>query len=139
MGGRYTLGKPTVYGSTLPKSLIKRIRDHRGTLLLTRPTSSAFVLINKAGLPAYLHLIGPCLPLYLFHLTVGQKLYVGMSTDIQHLGRQDSDGTVVGGKGLVQLRHFPADAGQFFHQVDPNAHFGKVQRCLDAGDAAADD
>jgi len=55
-----------------------------------------------------------------------------------HLGGQDADGAIVGGKGLIQLGHPPADAGCSLHQVDPKAHIGQVNGGLDASDASAD-
>jgi hypothetical protein len=61
-----------------------------------------------------------------------------MSTDIQQLGRENSNGAVVGGESLVQLSHLPPDAGELFHQVDLEAHFRQVQGGLDPGDPAAD-
>jgi len=61
-----------------------------------------------------------------------------MSTDIRHLGREYSDSAVIGGKGLIQLGHLTADAGQGLHQVDLNAHIGQVQRGLHARNAPSD-
>jgi hypothetical protein len=60
-----------------------------------------------------------------------------MSTDIQHLGRQDSDSTVVGGESLIQLRHLTADTGQFFNQMNLDTHVGQIQGSLDTGDASS--
>ena len=62
-----------------------------------------------------------------------------MSTDIQHLRGEYSDGAVIGREGLVQLGHFSANAGQLLHQIDPNTHIGKVQRCLHPCNSSSDD
>jgi hypothetical protein len=62
-----------------------------------------------------------------------------MSTDIQHFGRQNSDGAIVSGKGLVQLRHNPTDAGSALHQMDLDAHVAQIQCGLNASNAATDD
>ena len=59
-----------------------------------------------------------------------------MSTDIHQLRRQNSEGTVIGGKGLVQLGHLAANAWQPLHQMHLETHFGKVQRGLNAGNAS---
>jgi hypothetical protein len=62
-----------------------------------------------------------------------------MSTDIHQLGREDSQRAVIGGKGLVQLGHFAADAGQTFHHERFEPHFRKIQRGLNSRNAASDD
>ena len=62
-----------------------------------------------------------------------------MSTDIQHLGREDSDGAIIRGKGLVQLGHLPPDAGKPLHQFHMESHFGEIQRGLNSRYAASDD
>jgi hypothetical protein len=61
-----------------------------------------------------------------------------MSTDIQHLGREYSDGTVIGWECLVQLGHLAADAWQFLHQVDLDPHIGKIQGRLHTSNASPD-
>jgi hypothetical protein len=61
-----------------------------------------------------------------------------MSTDIQQLRRENSYGAVIGGKGLVQLGHFAADAGVLFHQVDLDSHLTEIQSSLHACYSTAD-
>jgi hypothetical protein len=48
---------------------------------------------------------------------VGQSMEfdVGVPADLDQLGGDNSHGAVVSGKGLVNLRHGPADGGAFFH------------------------
>jgi hypothetical protein len=62
-----------------------------------------------------------------------------MSTDLHELGAENSEGTIVCWKGLVQLGHFPADSGQSFDQVRLKAHFGQIQGGLHACNASAYD
>ena len=71
------------------------------------------------------------------HLTVGQELNPGMSTDIHHLGPQNSGGTVQSGEGLIQLGHLAADGRFPLHQIDLVSGIGDVQGGLDASDASA--
>jgi len=73
------------------------------------------------------------------YLAVSQKIYVGMPTDIQQLGRENSYCTVIGGKGLVKLSHFSADTRVLLHKVDLDTHLPKIQRRLHSGYPAADD
>ena len=68
----------------------------------------------------------------------GQKLDVEMPADLDQLGGDNSHRAVVGGEGLVELRHHSADGGGFFDQVDIKAGVGKIERRLHAGDPAAD-
>jgi hypothetical protein len=137
-GGGDALGKIGIDGPAGAQSFVKGIRDRGRTFFAARTAPRAFVFFHIPGFFSneYREISG--LSLKVFHLAVGQKLNVGMSTDIQHLGRQDSDGAVVGGKSLVQLGHLTADTGELFHQVDLYPHIGKVQRRLDAGNAATD-
>jgi len=60
-----------------------------------------------------------------------------MPTDIQHLGGKYSDGTVIGGKCLVQLCHLAPYAGELFHKGYPESHFCQVKGCLDTRNASA--
>ena len=46
-------------------------------------------------------------------LLKGVKFYVQMPADLDQFRRDNSHGTVVGGKRLVQLCHYPADGGDF--------------------------
>jgi hypothetical protein len=50
-----------------------------------------------------------------------------MSTDIQHLWREYSDGTVIGGERFIKLGHFASDTWQTFYQMYLEAHLGKIQ------------
>jgi hypothetical protein len=60
-----------------------------------------------------------------------------MSTDIHQLGRENSQRAVIGGKGLIQLGHLPADARQAFHHVGRKPHFRKIQGGLNSRNAAS--
>jgi hypothetical protein len=62
-----------------------------------------------------------------------------MPTDIQHFRRQNSYRAIVGGKGFIQLRHDPTDAGSALHQMDFDAHVSQIQCGLNASDTATDD
>jgi len=61
-----------------------------------------------------------------------------MPTDIQQLRRENSDGTVIGWKRLVELRHFPANTRKPFNHVHLDSHFCQVQGSLNSGDPSAD-
>jgi hypothetical protein len=68
-----------------------------------------------------------------------EKFDVQVPADLDQFGRDNSHGTVVGGKGLVQLCHHPAYGRAFFQKVDIVPGIGQVQGGLHPGDAAPHD
>jgi hypothetical protein len=70
-------------------------------------------------------------------IRIRNQFDVHVPADLDQLGRDDSHRAVVGGKGLVQLGHDPADGGGLFEQIDIVAGVGQIQRRLHAGDSAA--
>jgi len=67
------------------------------------------------------------------------QLDVQMPADLDQFGGDNSHCTVIGGKGLVQLRHGPADGRTFFDQVDVIPGVGEGQGLLLSGDPTTDD
>jgi len=65
------------------------------------------------------------------------NLDIQMPAALHQLGGDNAHGTVVGGEGLVQLGHNPADGRLGFHQMHIKTRVGHIQGRLDAGDAAA--
>src|SRR4030042_1958723 len=57
---------------------------------------------------------------------------------LDHLGREDTGGTIKRGKGLSQLGHVSPQRWRFLHEIDLIAAVGYIQGGLDAGDAAPD-
>ncbi len=51
----------------------------------------------------------------------GQELYVEMPADLDQFGGDYSHGTIVGGEGLVQLGHDPADRWPVFQKMNEEA------------------
>ena len=72
-------------------------------------------------------------------IRIGEDLDICLPADLDQFRRKYSHGTVVGGKGLVQLRHVAADGRHFLHEKDRKTRVGQVQRRLDTADTAADD
>ena len=101
MGGRDALGKPAVNRFSGAVVLVVEVEDVGRALFSTRPATGAFCLIDIAGLSSHLDLETAGTAFDFFNFAVGQQLDIGMSTDIQHFRREDSDGAVVGGKCLV--------------------------------------
>lgn len=49
------------------------------------------------------------LPGDILYFGKGQKFYIYVPADLDQFGRDNSHGAVIGGKGLVKLRHHSAD------------------------------
>jgi hypothetical protein len=61
-----------------------------------------------------------------------------MPADLDQFGRENSYGTVIGGKGLVKLGHMAANGRCLVHQINPEPRSGKIERGLDPTDPAPD-
>jgi hypothetical protein len=61
-----------------------------------------------------------------------------MIVDFIHLGRFNADGTIIGGKGLVQPGHHTADTGGIINEIDAGSIFGSVHGAINTGNAATD-
>jgi len=90
---------------------------HRANLGAITATGALFQ-VNVAGLFPHGNLEAARLPCYGLHLCKGKKFDVEMPADLDQFWRDDSHGTIVGGEGLVQLGHCPANGGTFFNQID---------------------
>jgi hypothetical protein len=66
------------------------------------------------------------------------NFYVDVPADLDQLGRDNSHGTVIGGEGLVELRHNPTNGRLFLNQVHEISSIGKIQGGLHTGDATTD-
>jgi hypothetical protein len=62
-----------------------------------------------------------------------------MPADLDQFRRDNSHGAVIGGKGLVQLGHDPADGWGFFKEVDIVSGIGQIKGGLHTRDAGAND
>ena len=109
------MGEILIDGLALSEAHIEIVLNCGWALLHASTTAGAEIFIYIAGLFAHLDIERTYLAFYLFHLAVSEEINIGMPTGIQQLGRENSDGTVVGGKGFVQLGHLAADTGQLFH------------------------
>ncbi len=124
-------------GSFAPaQTHVEIIFDFSGALLGAKSAGGAFFGIDVAGVLPDLDGEPPRRAAEAHHFRRGQDLDIPVVGAVYQLGGDDAHGAVVGGKGLVQLRHDPADGRILFHQVDVKSGVGQVQGGLDAGDAA---
>ena len=61
--------------------------------------------INASGALFDFHFKIARRPFHRFQIRIGDQFNVQMPADLDQFGRNDSHGTVVGGKGFVQLGH----------------------------------
>lgn len=78
--------------------------DNRA-ILAADPASCTFRYIYITGPSQYLYTKVPGAAVNFLNLSVCNNLYVRRPTGLYQLGRQYSNGTVVGWKGLVQTGH----------------------------------
>ena len=78
------------------------------------------------------------LAVHALDIGAGHDLDVGVAARLHQVGREDAHGAVVGGEGLVELRHAPADGRAVLDQVDLEPGRRQVERSLHAADAGAD-
>jgi hypothetical protein len=60
-----------------------------------------------------------------------------MPADLDQLGRDNSHGAIIGGKGLVDLRHGAPDGGGALHQINEKPGIRQIQGGLHTRDAAS--
>ncbi len=131
------LGEGQVNGLGLAEPEIIRVRETLGANPGALAAAGALVHVHEPGPPAQedLKIPGPAPDLH----GLGGRLDrdQGVAGDFQHPGAQDAHGAVVGGEGLVQLRHPAADGEARFRQGHRQPRGRHLQGGLDAGNAAA--
>jgi hypothetical protein len=103
----------------------------------TFAATGALQRVDKSGVLLHAHPIPTRFTFYLQYLGIGQNFYVQMATKLHELGREDSHGAIVSGKGLIQLSHDPSDARSPLYHVDEITRFGQVERGLNSGNASS--
>jgi hypothetical protein len=102
-------------------------------------TTGTFIHVNVPGFFLNLNFQISLFPFNTFYGGAGMDLNIDMPADLDQFRRNNSHGTVIGGKCLIQLRHGPADGRAFFHQVNVVAGICQIQSGLHTGNASAHD
>jgi hypothetical protein len=113
------------------------LKSHR-TIFNARAASRAAVFNNAAGAFFDFDFEIAWGSLDRFQISVGDQLDVHVPADLDQFGRDNSHGTVVGGEGLVQLRHDAPNRWRFFEQVDVISGICQIQGRLHSRDPASD-
>jgi hypothetical protein len=77
-------------------------------------------------------------PLDLFNFRAGDEIDIQMPADLDQFRRDNSHGAVIGGEGLVQFAHNPADCRGFLDEMNQVSGIGKIKGCLHSGNPSAD-
>ena len=102
------------FGQTQVEGVLHRDRADRGAV----PAGGALGGIDIARLPVYRGLEISRLSRDFLDFAEGVDFDVGVPADLDQLGGDNSHGTIIGGKRLVDLGHGAADGRAFFHQMD---------------------
>ena len=114
------------------------IGDHDRAVFHTGGTTRAFLLYDVSGLLDQGYPKVSCFTFYTVNFGIGEDLDIGMPADLDQFRRENSHGAVIGGKGLVQLGHVPADGRGLLHQIHPVTRCGKIKSGLNTADPPAD-
>jgi hypothetical protein len=110
-----------------PQIFIKGIMDFFRAFLSTNSTPNTFFRIHISGVSEDFYFKIASLPLDAGDFRKGQKFNVKMPVDLNQFGSQDSDGTIVCGKRLVQLGHYPTYGRALFQEVDRISRIGQIE------------
>ena len=122
-------------GQPLVEDVGHRDRAHLDTIA----AADTRVNIDVARMVLHLHRVATDIPGDVEHLGVCHQLDVGVATGLHQLGRDGAHRTVVGGEGLVELCHLPADGRLGLDEIHLETLLREVERGLHARDAPSDD
>ena len=100
------------------------------------PAAGALGKVHKSGLLSDPGREGAGLAVQSHDFGMGQQLDIQMPADLDQFGRDDSHGTIICWKGLIQLGHQPADSRGSIDQMHVIAGIGKIQGRLHASYSA---
>ncbi len=133
------LGVGAIDGLPVHQALVEFTGNPDGADLGTFPAAGTFRRIHVPRFSPDGRSKMTRLPLNVQHLRVGEGFYVEVSAALHQFRGEDTHGTVIGGKGLVQLGHHPADGRGGFHEVDVVPRFRQIKGGLNSGNSSPDD
>jgi hypothetical protein len=80
------------------------------------PSAKVYIYASSPFFDLYLEISGRAL--HGLQISVSDKFYVQVPADLDQFGGDNSHGTIIGGKGLIQLGHGPSYGRGFFKEVD---------------------
>ena len=107
----YGLGVWHIDGLAFDQLFVVNVIYFFGTFFCTYAAGDAFVHVHIAGMLDNGYGKIAFFSRNVFQFRQGEQFDVDMPADLDQFGGDNSHGAVVGGKGLVQLGHGPADCG----------------------------
>jgi len=105
VSGRGCLSIRNVDGLPVGEIFIIGVWNRNRTIGSANPACRAFFFIHVARPFSYHHSEVPGISRNLLHRGIGHDFDVGMSGRLNESGGENSDGAIIGGKGLVQSGH----------------------------------
>ena len=118
---------------------IKIARQNCWTHLCTLTATCTLVPVNKRRFSLYLYLEIAQIALYLFNLTIGVKLDIGMSSHIIHLRRENTLGTIQGRESFTQSYHISTERWLSLNYNSFNSCIRQIKGCLHSSNSSTDD
>jgi hypothetical protein len=103
------------------------------------PASGAEIHIDAACSFFDLHLEISRGALHGFQIRIGDKFYVQMPADLDQFWGDNSHGTIICGKGLIQLSHYSPYGRAFFKEVDVVSGVSQIKGGLHPGNPGTND
>jgi hypothetical protein len=123
---RHGLGVLHINGFSLHEAFVVFAIHFLRAFFSAGAAGNALLHVYISGAFENLYLKVPLCTADIQNLREGEDLDVKMPADLDQFRGNDSHGAVIGGEGLVQLRHDPADRGRLLHEVHEIARIGKV-------------
>jgi len=114
---RHGLSKRHVHGFPFIHTDVELILYLLGTFLGTNAAADALVFINVPSRLEHFDLKVSRVSGDALYFSESNKVDVGVPADLDQLRGDNSHGTLVGGEGLIELGHNPADARGPFHKM----------------------
>jgi hypothetical protein len=134
---RHGLGVGNVNGLPLHEAFVVFTDHFLRAFLGTGAAGDALLKVHETGMPEDIDFEAPFLSPDVHHLTQREEFDVEMPADLDQFGGKDSHGTIVRGKGLVQLGHDPSNGWRSLRQIDEVSRVGEVERRLHPRNAAS--
>lgn len=115
IGGWGCLSIGDVDGLPVGEIFIIGVRNCHRTVGGANPACRAFFLVHVAGLFAHLHPEVANITGNLLQGGIGDDFDVGVSGRLNEPGSKNSDGTIVGRKGLIQCSHCAPNGCRLLH------------------------
>ena len=136
IGGWYRLRIIYMNGTGDIEPFVVFVYHVTGTIGGAQATGRALVGVNIPGSDVEFRLEITRFAVQRKKIGIGKNFDIGRPTGLYQFWRQDSEGTVIGGKGFVELCHTAAHRRRTLDKIHVKAETGKVICSLQTGNPA---